>query len=56
MVCSSAEDRATFPRSCVKIYSIPLAKWVHVIRLRSRVHGIATSRNTLAVVRPAKAG
>lgn len=33
-----------------QIYSVALQKWVHVIRMRSRVYSIATAKGALIVV------
>lgn len=46
LLVRSADNRAAFPRSCVKVYSPDSRKFVHVLRLRSDVIGIATAHGT----------
>lgn len=40
-VCSS-EDRANFPRSVLKVFSLALGRFVHMIRFRTRIFGVHT--------------
>uniref|UniRef100_A0A7S0DJS8 BCAS3 WD40 domain-containing protein n=1 Tax=Amorphochlora amoebiformis TaxID=1561963 RepID=A0A7S0DJS8_9EUKA len=46
LLTTSGNNRATFPRSCVKIFSVGEKKYVHVFRLRSAVLDVRASQKT----------
>ena len=49
LAVSSAVDSTQFPRCCVKVFSIPLHQYAHVLRFKSPVLGVRSNHNYVIV-------
>ena len=49
LAVSSARDAENFPRCCVKVFSIPLNQYAHVLRFKSPVLGIRSNARQVVV-------